>query len=433
MASRLNGAKHKHDLFRHYQSIPTPSRLRGGDSYRPPMDEVSLAIPGRPDTSLNVQLHPLVLLTMSDYITRHSIRQQDGPAVGAIIGQQTGRSFTLEFAFECKLAADTSHVQLDTDWFRTRLEMYKEVHKEPALDLVALFTTGRAGGPYPPHLPALNQAKYITGLDNILLLLFHPENVDDLQGGKLPISLFEAVEETEGKTKFKELAYDVETGDAERIGVDFVAKGSGSATAVAKTGADAAGAVSKDTKVKGKGKGKAKDDEGEATGTSTSVLSTEDDELISSLQAKVNAIKMLNERINLIRTYLTSQPESYLTDASTTAPPPDATNHQVLRSVNSMLSRLPLLAPPQSQHDADTLSSSNKLLQASQKEQQDVHLTSLLASLTRSVAEAQTLGTKFHIVQKERQNKERGPFGGNRGRGGFGDDTMFTNNGMDAN
>lgn len=385
-----------------------------------------LVIPGRPNTSLNVQLHPLTLLTISDYITRHSIRQQDGPAVGAILGQQNGRDYTLEIAFECKLAQDTSDdVLLDAEWFNTRLDMYKEVHKEPALDLVALFALGPVSGPQPPHLPLLQQVKNITGSDNVMLLLFHPEMVDSLQGGKLPISLYESVEETENNVRFRELAYDVETNDAERIGVDFVAKGGGSATAVVKTGADSSPGTSKDAKGKLKGKGKAKDEESEANGTPASALSVEDDELISSLQAKINGIKMLNERITLLRTYLTSQPESYLTDASSTVSPADGTNYQLLRSINSVLSRLPLLTPPHTQQSLDAPNTSTPLKIASEKEQEDVHLTSLLASLTRSVAEAQAMGGKFSVVQKEKQNKDRGQFQGNRARGGYGDESSF--------
>ncbi|KAF2215428.1 hypothetical protein CERZMDRAFT_35488 [Cercospora zeae-maydis SCOH1-5] len=386
----------------------------------------SLLTPGRPDTSLKVQLHPLVLLTISDHITRHSIRNQSGPAVGAILGQQNGRSFTLEVAYECKLDNSASSVQFDADWFMTRLEMYKEVHKEPALDLVALFTTGTIKGPTSAHLPILQQVKALTGSDSVMLLLFHPETVEGLQGGKLPISLYETVEEGDSNIKFRELAYDVETGDAERIGVAFVAKGGGTATAVAKAGSDASPGASKDAKVKGKGKAKAKEDEAETNGTTTTVLSAEDDELISSLQAKVNAIKMLNERINLIRTYLGEQPQSYLTDASVTDAPPDNTNHQLLRSVQSMLSRLPLLAPPQAQQTAESEGISS-LQEASEKQRQDVHLTSLLASLTRSVAEAQTLGGKFSIVQKERQNKDRSAYSGGRPRGGFGEEALYVN------
>jgi COP9 signalosome complex subunit 6 len=46
-------------------------------------------------------LHPLVLLTISDYITRHTLREQKGPIIGALLGQQNGREITIEHAFEC--------------------------------------------------------------------------------------------------------------------------------------------------------------------------------------------------------------------------------------------------------------------------------------------------------------------------------------------
>lgn len=74
------------------------------------------------DSSLSVQLHPLVLLTISDYITRHSMRKQQGPIVGAIIGQQNGRTITMEQAFQCKTKEVDKKVLVDEEWFAERLE-----------------------------------------------------------------------------------------------------------------------------------------------------------------------------------------------------------------------------------------------------------------------------------------------------------------------
>ena len=258
-----------------------------------------------PDTSLSVQLHPLVLLTISDYITRHTLRSQQGPIVGAIIGQQNGRSFTLENAFECRLTQQEGAVVVDSEWFADRLEQYKDVHKAPALDLVAMFMLGPTEGPQDSHLPVLKQVQQLTGNDSIMLLLFHGEMIDQLQGGKLPISLYEPVQEQEGEQlKFRELSFEVETGEAEMIGVDTVAKSGSTAVAVHKAEAAPAAAESS-KKEKGKGKGKAKDKEEEASSeAAANALSPEDDELIASLQAKSNAIKMLNQRITLIRSYL---------------------------------------------------------------------------------------------------------------------------------
>ncbi len=75
------------------------------------------------DNSPTVQLHPLVLLTISDCITRHTLRQQTGPVVGAIIGAQDGQNITMEVAFQAKLvASQDGEVVLDDEWFSKRLE-----------------------------------------------------------------------------------------------------------------------------------------------------------------------------------------------------------------------------------------------------------------------------------------------------------------------
>lgn len=384
-----------------------------------------------PDASLTVHLHPLVLLTITDYITRHTSRQQPDPIIGAVIGQQNGRNITLEHAYECKTANRDGALAMDVEWFQERLEQYKDVHKAPALDLVALFMLGSVEGPAAVHAGVIQQVQQITGTDSVMLLLFHPEMVNELQGGKLPVTLYETVQEAEGgdaALQFRELGFEVETGEAEMIGVDFVATGGGNATAVPK--AEVASSVgessTKEKQTKGKGKGKQKDgDEAETNGALSNVLSAEDEELIASLTAKVNAIKMLNSRLNLIRTYLNTLPQSYLTDATSEEPLPENTNHTLLRSINSMLSRLPLLAPPTSATAISSSTSSDSeptttLQAAADKEKQDVHLTSLLSSLTRSISEAQSMASRFHVLQREKTNKERSPFGGGGGRGGRG-------------
>lgn len=381
-----------------------------------------------------MQLHPLVLLTISDYITRHISRQQLGPIVGSILGRQHGRSLTLEHAYECKTGEGDGGVVLDREWFDERLEQYKDVHKAPALDLVGIFMLGPTQGPSDFHLRFVKEVQKLTSTDSVMLLLFHPEQVDQLQGGKLPITLYESVKEQEGgdvETKFRELGFEVETGDAEMIGVDFVATGAGVASAVPRadsnTATSAAESSSKEKKTKGKGK--AKETDGGANGAAAAgILSPEDEELIASLTAKSNAIKMLHQRLSLIRSYLNSQPSSYLTDATSKQPAPDSTNHTLLRSINAMLSRLPLLASP-SASSAAGLSPAT----AADKEKEDVHLTSLLSALTRSISETQVLSSKFNIVAREKAVKERSPFAGsgggmNKGGGrlGFGEDGLLS-------
>lgn len=77
------------------------------------------------DSGLQVALHPLVLLTISDYITRHTLRRQKGPVVGALLGQQNGREITIEHAFECLLAEAEDEIVLNQTWFEERLQQSK--------------------------------------------------------------------------------------------------------------------------------------------------------------------------------------------------------------------------------------------------------------------------------------------------------------------
>jgi COP9 signalosome complex subunit 6 len=75
------------------------------------------------DASPTVQLHPLVLLTITDCVTRHTLRQQKGPVVGAILGAQDGQNITMEVAFQAKLKSSADgEVVLDDEWFSKRLE-----------------------------------------------------------------------------------------------------------------------------------------------------------------------------------------------------------------------------------------------------------------------------------------------------------------------
>ena len=206
------------------------------------------------DASLRPSLHPLVLLTISDYITRHSLRRQTQPIVGVLLGQQSGRDVSFEHAFEVKLesaSSSTGDVQLDSAWFDERLGQYREVHKD--LDLVGWWTLCPEQGPSAFILDL--QKKLMQQYNESLLLLgFHPEIVSrpEASGTPLPLTIYECVYERakdEGKamqvdgqenvdaeaaleTRFRKLAYDIVTGEAEMIGVDFIAKGGGNATAV---------------------------------------------------------------------------------------------------------------------------------------------------------------------------------------------------------
>ncbi|KAG6005250.1 hypothetical protein E4U54_000374, partial [Claviceps lovelessii] len=76
-------------------------------------------------SQLQVVVHPVVLFGLSDHVSRHFIRQQEGPIVGAILGQQNSREITMEHSFECHLRTapevDGGYL-LDHHRFSSRLE-----------------------------------------------------------------------------------------------------------------------------------------------------------------------------------------------------------------------------------------------------------------------------------------------------------------------
>jgi COP9 signalosome complex subunit 6 len=138
-----------------------------------------------------------------------------------------------------------------------------------------------------------------------LLVLFHPEDAfsEATAAGKLPLTLYEPLSENVASdpndkamdidgavqaksTKFKELVYTIETGEAEMISVDFVARGGGNATAVEGSSATAAkpdsskadDASSSKRNTRGKQKEKETEKVKDAPIDESTVMTSEDDE-----------------------------------------------------------------------------------------------------------------------------------------------------------
>jgi COP9 signalosome complex subunit 6 len=314
----------------------------------------------------------------------------------------------------------------------------KDVHKVPALDLVGWYTILPTSGPQPVHLPIHRQILQSYN-ESAILLGFHPTAVlEGPAGGKLPLTIYESNYEAEDSTtaagedkemkdgepqlalRFKELPYSVETGEAEMISVDFVARGGGNATAVDGTAKKSGAEKSEPSSDKGKGKTRAskKAEEQDADTSKVDdqhILSREDEELIASLTAKANAIKMLHARINLIAVYLQNLPPSYISNAVPEGVEPNdkkytPVSHSILRSIQALLTRLSLLIP------ADAVAFEHELM----SEQNDVNLVSLLSTLTQSIKDVRETGRKFAIVdtQKGIKSKSDRP-GGGWGGGSF--------------
>ena len=93
------------------------------------------------DSALSASIHPLVLLTVSDQITRHQARNQNGPILGALLGQLHGRLVTAEHAFPCKVIENTEgQWLLDQEWMAGRIQQceYITTRVESSVKLNAL-------------------------------------------------------------------------------------------------------------------------------------------------------------------------------------------------------------------------------------------------------------------------------------------------------
>jgi COP9 signalosome complex subunit 6 len=352
------------------------------------------------DSGLHIQLHPLALLTISDHITRHAARSQQGPIVGALLGQQNGREITVEHGFECVVEiGPNGEAQLPNAWFVDRVKQFKDVHKVPALDLIGWWSTAPPSGPTTAHLPIHRQILQNHN-ESALFLAFHPSQAQGASQsqGKLPLTIYESVYEGESVTengkamqvdgeeqplniRFRELPYTVETGEAEMIGIDTVARTARNAAAI-ETSTVAAPSSQIDS------------DKQEQQPANTDVLSPEEEELIASLNTRLNAIRTLESRISLIKAYLSSISPSSEEGQKDSSTKPD---HTILRDINSLLSNLSLLTPhEQSAFSAETLAQNN-----------DVSLVALLGQLSQSVNGMREVGKRTAIVNSVRRNRKQ--------------------------
>jgi COP9 signalosome complex subunit 6 len=319
------------------------------------------------------------------------------------------------------------------------------VHKEPQLDLVGWYTLVPKSGPTHDHLLIHTLLRELYN-ESLVLLGFHTEDIlHPNPRNPLPITIYECnpevedsgkEDQTEGEDKemkdpehttrrslkFRDLPFTTETGDAEMIAMQFIRQGGANATV---EGSTATADASKTrlpglrdliggkpaTKPDSKGKQpavaqeKGKKAEAEAKASNGASLSKEDVELISALQAKSNAIKMMRDRLQLVISYLDKLPAEPFAASQTLANAPAgqgiAPSHNILRQIQALVINLELVTPTQQ----DALQ--KEMLQQSN----DVTLITMVKDLLSSVTEVREVGKKFAVVESARSQKMRRPFG----------------------
>uniref|UniRef100_A0A9J8ACU1 COP9 signalosome complex subunit 6 n=1 Tax=Cyprinus carpio carpio TaxID=630221 RepID=A0A9J8ACU1_CYPCA len=212
--------------------------------------------------SVSVALHPLVILNISDHWIR--IRSQEGRAmqvVGALIGKQEGRNIEVMNSFELLFHTVEDQIHIDKEYYYTKEEQFKQVFKD--MEFLGWYTTGGT-----------------------------PDQSDIHIHKQLPVSVYESVIDIisgEATMLFAELPYTLATEEAERIGVDHVARMM-------------------------------------AIGTG------ENSTVAEHLIAQHSAIKMLHSRVKVILEYVKAVQAGEV-----------PFNHEILREANALCHRLPVL------------------------------------------------------------------------------------------
>nr|CAB3232920.1 COP9 signalosome complex subunit 6 [Phallusia mammillata] len=233
--------------------------------------------------SVSVKLHPLVIMNVSDHWTR--VKAQEGRSkqvFGALIGKQSGRSLEVLNSFELHYMEVEGDVVIDRNYYYTKEEQFKQVFKD--LDFLGWYTTGGA-----PNESDVKIHKQICGInESPIFLKLNPQ----VSSTDLPLSVYESViDVADGNavTRLVALNYTLATEEAERIGVDHIARVSNLESGTVSSASD-------------------------------------------HLHSQHNAISMLYARIQLVLEYVRAVKNDEL-----------PRNHEILRAAHALCRRLPVL------------------------------------------------------------------------------------------
>lgn len=177
--------------------------------------------------ALNVHLHPLVLINISDHVVRcRSTGGNTELVLGAVIGAQEGRRIDVHNSFELIVEGAEHGRAIDLEFFQQRLAQYLEVF--PKYEFLGWYSTGRE--PRESDKALHRKVQEVTANENPFLLLLDTERMESekvAQSEDLPVKVYDStthIEQGESKVDWNEVPYAIDTLEAERIAVNHVAK-----------------------------------------------------------------------------------------------------------------------------------------------------------------------------------------------------------------
>jgi len=176
-------------------------------------------------TGRSVGLHPLAIVGVSDHFTRVKMgggRQTSSqPVLGLLFGQQKGLEVTVVDAIEL---ARTESGGVDHDFLAQNVELYTDVYKDR--ELIGWYALAKEAGA--EHLTL--HKEFLQYNESPLVLLMDPN--PDADARDLPVTILEAeVQVVDGAPTmlFAPVPFQLETIQAERIAMEYVAKAGPSA------------------------------------------------------------------------------------------------------------------------------------------------------------------------------------------------------------
>merc|ERR1719323_1286864 len=223
-------------------------------------------------------------MNVSEHWTRLKV-QNGGPqkVYGALIGNQQGRDIEIMNSFELDHTTVDNRVIIDRDYYNIKEEQFKQVFSE--MDFLGWYSTGEN-----PTENDIDVHKQICEINESPLFL--QLNPNSNRPSNLPVAVFESVIDIvggEARMLFVKLGYTLATEEAERIGLDHVARISGGTDEV-------------------------------------------QSRVSEHLMVQHSAIKMLASRVALIRDYVKAVEAGEL-----------PLNHEIIRDAQALASRLPVL------------------------------------------------------------------------------------------
>uniref|UniRef100_A0A915PSA6 COP9 signalosome complex subunit 6 n=1 Tax=Setaria digitata TaxID=48799 RepID=A0A915PSA6_9BILA len=325
-------------------------------------------------SAITVSLHPLVIMNISEHVTRISAQHTDGKpfeVFGAILGKQSGRHVEMMNSFEVKWSDEgKGYAIIDANFLSTREQQCKifffsDVYVHEAyntklyqilfnisredrmcirldqevfhdLDYVGWYTVG---GTTPTQADWQVHQQFSVMHESPILVKLDPKAPP---GNKLPVAIYESVSTTGVSTSgsasvvWHPVSWSLASEQAERIGIEHVAQIS--------------------------------------TVSANSISSTN-----KQIVGQLGAINMLQSRLELIYDYLMAVRKGEL--------PRDEV---VIREIAQLVRRVPVM-------------SSEKFLEQYKNQCLEVKMTALVAALTKTCGTLNDLVTKMNVMSMERQ------------------------------